>query len=395
MGKRNLDDIFNNDPLGLLNVEIKDSNRHNSNNTIVNGFNEINNFFDHTGREPQINSSSVDELRLAARLDTFRKDVSITNKLLPHDKYQLLSIGLSTNQHETNPTSIEDIFDSELLNIGNVDIFELKHVTNPAKKQSVNEYTANRKPCKDFEQFKHMFEQVQIDLDNNRLKVTSIEKISEIRSGHWFIVQGMIAYVAEMGDKYEHRKGHHNARLRVIFSNKTESDLLLRSFGAALYKDQNARQIYGTDDTLLPKHIDTKEEIAPIGIVYVLRTLSQQNGIVEHREYLHKIGVTGGSVKARIANAENDPTYLLAPVEIVGEFHIYHMNIKGTEKLLKKFFQSAQADIKIKDRFGKTVSPKEWFFVTLQAIKEAVRALQENKILHVRYDHKSGKIVDK
>jgi len=31
----------------------------------------------------------------------------------------------------------------------------------------------------------------------------------------------------------------------------------------------------------------------------------------------NKIGLTGGDVKARVANAKKDPTYLLADVEIV------------------------------------------------------------------------------
>lgn len=396
MAKRTLDDIFNDDPLGLLNVENKHKNQHHSESYLLTGFAEIQAFFERTGRAPQLNNSGgIEELRLATRLDTFRKNSQITEKLAPYDKYQLLvSQGADNTIDEIPPASIDDILDSELLGMCSNDIFDMRHVTITEKTQSVNTYTANRKPCKDYERFRHKFEQVQSDLDNNLRETGAIEKISEIKAGQWFIVQGMIAYVAEIGEKYEHRKGHHNARLRVVFSNKTESDLLLRSFGAALYKDKSARRIYGaTEGPLFGGEIDEGE--TPVGIVYVLKTLSQQAGIREHREYLHKIGVTSGSVKARIVNAEKDPTYLLAPVEIVGEFQLYHMNVKATEKLLHKFFQGAQADVEIKDRFGLAVRPREWFFVTLNAIQDAVRALQENKILEVRYDPESGKVVDK
>lgn len=396
MTKRSLDDIFNDDPLGLLNIDIKHNSQDHSDNYLINGFNDIQIFFEKTGRTPQLNESDrIEELRLATRLDAFRKDRQIVEKLTPFDKYQLLVSHTTDNIiDEKPPASIDDILDSELLEIGSDDIFYMRHVTATEKIQSINAYTANRKPCMDYDRFRHRFEQIQSDLNNNRRETGVIEKISEIKAGQWFIVQGMLAYVAEMGEKYEHRKGHHNARLRVIFSNKTESDLLLRSFGAALYKDKSARRIYGaTEGPLFGGKIDEGE--TPIGIVYVLKTLSQQAGIKEHREYLHKIGVTSGNVKARVANAEKDPTYLLAPVEIVGEFQLYHMDVKSTEKLLHKFFQAAQADVEIKDRFGTVVRPREWFFVTVKAIQDAVKALNENKILNVQYDIKSGKVIDK
>lgn len=394
--KRSLDDIFNNDPLGLLNVEIKHGNHKNLNSYLVSGFNEIQGFFERTGRIPQRNKSDgIEELRLATRLDVFRTNRKILEKLTPFDKYKILSVVKSSDEDDKkNISSIDDILDSELLGLQNNDIFDMRHVTYKEKSQSVNSYTANRRTCIDFDRFKNKFDKVQSDLDNKRRETGTIEKISEIKAGHWFIVQGMIAYVAEMGEKYEHRKGHYNARLRVIFSNKTESDLLLRSFGAALYKDKSARRIFGaTEGPLFGGKVDNGE--TPVGIVYVLKTLSQQPGIKEHREYLHKIGVTNGSVKARVSNAERDPTYLLAPVDIVGEFKLYHMDVKATERLLHKFFRTAQADVKIKDRFGTIVKPREWFFITVEAIRDAVKAINENKILNVRYDPESGRVVDK
>lgn len=396
MAKRSLDDIFNNDPLGLLDVEIKHTSQHHSDSYLISGFNEIQAFYEKNGRAPQLNETNwIEELRLATRLDAFQKNSLIAEKLAPHDKHKLLMPHKAGKEIDKKPpTSIDDILDSDLLGAESEEIFDMRHITISDKKQSVNAYTANRKPCVDYEHFQSKFEQVQSDLDNNRRETGTIEKISEIKAGQWFIVQGMLAYVAEMGERYEHRKGHYNARLRVIFSNKTESDLLLRSFGAALYKDKSARRIYGaTEGPLFGGKIDDGE--TPVGIVYVLKTLSQQAGIKEHHEYLHKIGVTSGSVKARVANAEKDPTYLLAPVEIVGEFKLYHMNVKATEKLLHKFFQAAQADIEIKDRFGTAVKPREWFFVTVNAIQDAVRALNENRILDVRYDFESGKVVNK
>ena len=62
------------------------------------------------------------------------------------------------------------------------------------------------------------------------------------------------------------------------------------------------------------------------GTIYVLRSLSDQPFIVEHRELIHKIGVTGGKVETRIANAAHDATYLLANVEVVASYKLASVN---------------------------------------------------------------------
>ena len=49
-----------------------------------------------------------------------------------------------------------------------------------------------------------------------------------------------------------------DARLRVIYSNGTESDLLLRSLQRALYKDEAGRRI--TDPSAGPLFADQSEE---------------------------------------------------------------------------------------------------------------------------------------
>lgn len=51
----------------------------------------------------------------------------------------------------------------------------------------------------------------------------------------------------------------------------------------------------------------------------MLRSQSSHRFVAEHRELIHKIGVTGGKVETRIAGAERVATYLLAEVEVVGK----------------------------------------------------------------------------
>ena len=62
------------------------------------------------------------------------------------------------------------------------------------------------------------------------------------------------------------------------------------------------------------------------GTIYVLRSLSSHPFVAEHRELIHKIGVTGGKVETRIAGAEKDATYLLADVEVVATYKLHNLN---------------------------------------------------------------------
>ncbi len=129
------------------------------------------------------------------------------------------------------------------------------------------------------------------------------------------------------------------------------------------------------------------------GTIYVLRSKSDNAFIAANREVIHKIGVTGGDVKARIANAKKDPTYLLADVEMVASFKLANINRKRLEALLHKFFASARLDLELKDRFGFEVTPREWFMVPLEAIQNAIEKLKEGTIQDYRHDPNSARIV--
>jgi hypothetical protein len=48
------------------------------------------------------------------------------------------------------------------------------------------------------------------------------------------------------------------------------------------------------------------------GTIYVLRSHSKHPYFAQHRDLIHKIGVTGGEVSARVSNAKADPTFLFA-----------------------------------------------------------------------------------
>ncbi len=86
------------------------------------------------------------------------------------------------------------------------------------------------------------------------------------------------------------------------------------------------------------------------GHIYVLRSKSEHPFVAANRSVIHKIGVTGGDVKSRVANAKKDPTYLLDDVEIVATFKLSNVNRNALEALLHKFFGSARLDLQLQDR---------------------------------------------
>jgi hypothetical protein len=136
-----------------------------------------------------------------------------------------------------------------------------------------------------------------------------------------------------------------------------------------------------------------EEDDVESGIIYVLRSLSNHPFVAEHRELIHKIGVTGGKVEARIANAAHDATYLLADVEVVASYKLAEINRTKLENLFHRIFVPAQLDLTIHDRFGQPVRPREWFLAPLHVIDEAVQRIRDGSITDVVYDPKSARLV--
>ncbi|WP_435168623.1 hypothetical protein [Falsirhodobacter sp. 1013] len=65
-------------------------------------------------------------------------------------------------------------------------------------------------------------------MDNGQRATRPFELKAEIQRGRFFIVEGQKAHVAEMEESTLTDQGRIDARLRVIFDNGTESDMLMR-----------------------------------------------------------------------------------------------------------------------------------------------------------------------
>lgn len=359
---------------------------------IITGFDEINSFYEENNRPPFFGEDrDIFEKEYALRLNAIRQDKDMCSLLKDYDKYFLLKESLNNNDINVD----ENTLLNELKDLSSTqdDITSLVYVKPRAEIKAAEEI-AQRVYCNDFYRFKDIFTKAQSDLNSGLKTTIPFKDDAKIQLGELFILNGQKAYIAEIGQDFKNSNGVFDARLRIIFDNKTESSMLRRSFQRALNKDEKSRRIINLPD--LPLFSDeTMDNDISSGAIYVLRSNSDCPQIKENREIIHKIGVTGGDIKKRIANAKEDPTFLMADVEVVALYELSNINRIKLENLLHRFFESARLDINIKDRFGKSIVPREWFLVPLFIIDEAVNKIKDGTIVNFYYDIKSGKIIER
>jgi hypothetical protein len=358
---------------------------------VIAGFEDILKFVDEHGRPPRHGEErDIFERLYAVRLDRLRESADCRAILAPFDKHHLLAASQPTYGGFAEESDDALLAELGIQKTNGPDITKLTHVK-PREVVRAAEAVADRTPCPDFERFSPLFASVRADLEASVRETRRFGENAEIKKGEFFILGGQIAYVADMDDEFVTDYGRPDRRLRVIYDNGTESDLLLRSLQRALYKDEAGRRI--TDPVAGPLFADkaTDDDIES-GTVYVLRSKSDNPEIAAHRDLIHKIGVTGGSVEARIANARLDPTYLLADVEIVATYKLFNINRSRLENLFHRIFAGARLDVTIEDRFGHPVKPKEWFLVPISVIDEVVERIKDQSITQFEYDPRSASL---
>ena len=367
---------------------------------IIAGFEDIQRFFREHGRQPQHGESrDIFERLYAVRLDRILADTECCELLRPLDDDGLLTDRVAEPSEDYTIDSDNELLEALGVSADNDDITLMRHVRTAAARNAERnspDEVAQRKPGEDFEEFRLAFESVQADIESGR-QTTELFRFSQrtkILQGDWFIVDGHKALVAEIGKWFTPEHGERDRRLRVIFDNGTESDLLMRSLRRALNKDENSRRIippqpetdedYGGTGSLFSG--ETEDDDMASGTIYVARSLSDDSFIAENREVLHKIGVTGGDPRARVAGAKKDPTFLLAEAELVATYNLANINRKALESTLQKFFAKARLDVALADRFGEQVRPREWFLVPLPVVEEAIEKIRDGSIAKSYFD---------
>lgn len=360
---------------------------------IIAGFEEIEAFFEKNGRLPQYGEDrDIFERIYATRLDAIVASKESMDVLVSLDKHGLLkNIVVEADQ------AVEDIDDDALLaelGVGVVsegDLTNLTHVKSTAERRAAEEI-GHRSLCQDFDKFKPLFAKVKDDIKEGVRKTLRFKEDASISQGEFFILNGQIAYIDKVGELTEDAFGKQDGRLRIIFDNGAESNILLRSLQKALYKDDAGRRLTNPNaGPLFDDHVEDSDHES--GTIYVLRSKSDQPEIKNNIAVLHKIGVTGGDVDKRIANAKLDPTFLMADVEVIATYELYNINRMKLENLLHRFFDGARLDVQITDRFGNPVTPREWFLVPLFIIDQVVEKIRDGTLGDYRYDPKEVKLL--
>jgi hypothetical protein len=356
---------------------------------ILAGFGDVLRFRESNGRVPR-HSPTLDifERIYAVRLEQLRKlpedDLTL---LRPLDRFDLLSEA-NDGGERVNTLTAEELL-GELAEDEADDIGRLVHVQAIEARRDAPEYVADRVKCEDFDLYRPLFEAAQSDLAAGRRSAKRFVKDASIEAGDFFILNGQMVYVAAVGETFRAPNGGTNARLRAIYANGTESNLLLWSLQRALYKDENGRRLTKPDlGPLFGDQLDPDD--LHCGTIYAVRSLSKQPEIVALGDSLLKIGVTGGPVDARVRDAENDPTFLFAPVKVVATWQLANVRRFKLEGTIHRVFAAAQLQMHIPDRFGRHVQPQEWFLIPLPVLDQVIERIRDESITDYVYDPTVG-----
>jgi hypothetical protein len=366
-----LQQLIDDDEFGLLKIPSKPQ-QLSQDERLVASFREIQAFVQENGREPRRDSSDISEIRLAMRLEAMAGTESQRVALQEFDELGLL-------REPVPPGSFEEVLTddmADLLSEGS-DLFQLEHVP---KSRTSPERVASRQPAEDFEEFESLFASCHAELRRGVRDLVPFKNPQQIGVGSFFVLNGVLLYVAEVGERLQDATGDSNARLRCVYENGTESDLLLRSLASQLYRHGKS-----VTEPARPKDEMPLDPKTPHGVVYVLRSRStdpQVSGIPQ----LHKIGCTSRTTEERTEDAVREPTYLMGPVEKVAEY-LVPLGIEAkVEHLLHRLFSSVRLDVAF-ERQGQTLKEaKEWFSVPLEVIDQAIQLISSEAITHYEYD---------
>jgi len=351
---------------------------------LLGSFREIEEFVKDHGRMPEANPKDMHEFKLNSRLSGINDSPAKAEALRPID-----NLGLIKKPIE----SLEDILDDDDMGLLEPDPESIFTLRNVPSNMRMPERIASRKPCLDFANFESLFVLCHAELKQGLREMRAFTGEQQIKPGHFFVLHGVMAYVAEVGEK-EIRNKKVNARLRCIFENGTESNMLLRSLATELYKDPAGRRVLSHSDQALDELDQVKDDDIETGYIYVLSSTSERDDI-RSINHLYKIGYSTVPVPQRIKNSKREPTYLMSGVKIISAYKCYNLNPQKFENLLHTFFGKYCLDVQVVDDVGMKHTPREWFIAPLPAIEMAVQLLINGEIVHYRYDGDTQQVIER
>lgn len=385
--KKILQDLFDNDPLGLLEVKPLSAVR-SEDNVLVSKFQEIIDFYHQNQRLP-IENNGVNEHTLYSRLCDYRETESKRKILEQFDEFELLV------PEEKKVFTIDDILEDDplgLLDEDDMGLFDFDLVQRPDERASAD-FVARRKATQNFEKYAQLFKDCQRDLKQGDRKLVKFHE-NQIQEGAFFVLNGLLVYVDKLMDITTDKFSKRDGRTKLIFENGTESNMLFRSFGKGLF--QNGQGITFTNEEMNSQfennYNNISDEDKESGFIYILKSKSEKQEIKDIK-HLYKIGFSTTTVEERIKNAAQEPTYLMAEVRIVMTYKCFNMNTHRLELLLHNFFGSSCLNVDVFDALGNRHTPREWFIAPLDIIEQAVHLIISGEIVKYRYDSEKEEII--
>lgn len=378
-----LDALFESDVDGLLDAPEKPK-KVTTSDRLERAFLEIVEYRREHGRNPSSTTREIAERKLGARLDGILANQEKIDALKHLDEFELLT-------EPEAPASLDELLDGDDLDLlgdetGILDVSSL-----PARKSPVDDFdTATRKKAPDFESFEHLFKTKHAELAAGDAKLAPFPGLQHIEEGAFFVLGGVMLFIAEVGEA-EYKKStvreNRRERLRVIFENGTESSMYRQSLGIRMGEKDGQIVVPNSFESILADDVAT-------GYVYVLRSLSDDPQIAEVPD-LYKIGFSRGPVEKRVARAEHEPTYLMAPVEIIASYRTYNLKTSALEHLLHRVFADARLRVSQVGIDGRVYEPSEWFSVPLPVINQAIDLISSGDIVTFTYDTASRRLVER
>ena len=283
---------------------------------------------------------------------------------------------------------LEALFDDPLLNVSEEEksLFDIPQDMRKVIAKKKADYVAQHKFCENFDDYKPLFAKVHRELKQGLRSLVKITKTATLAEGRFYFVSGQMLLLDKIGELKKSSNFLPDARTRCVYENGTESDILLQTLRKNVVGDGYAvTELQEDGNGKFFSNSDVTADDKVTGFIYVLSSLSQAPAIKEVK-HLYKIGFSTNSVEQRIANAENEPTYLMAPVKIQASYKVVNVNSQKFEDLIHQVLKPAQFQVSIFDDKGVEHQPQEWFVVPLPVVDVIIQKIMDGSIVGYTYN---------
>lgn len=283
---------------------------------------------------------------------------------------------------------LEEIFDDPLLKLNAEEqiLFDIPQDMRRVIAKKKADYVAQHKLCENFQDYKALFTKVHQELKEGKRSLVKINKTATLAAGRFYYVGGQMLLLEQIGELKRSSNFLPDARTRCIYENGTESDILLQTLRKNVVGDGYAiSELQEESDSHFFSNKDIATDDNVTGYIYVLSSLSD-DPTVKAEKNLYKIGFTTNEVEQRIANAENEPTYLMAPVKIMATYKVINLNSQMFEDLVHQLLMPVQYQVTVYDDNGIAHQPQEWFVVPLPVVDVIIKKIMDGTIVGYTYN---------